>query len=41
MTGCGWIFHVAALYSFWGYRWEDFNQVNVEITQRRIILPQS
>jgi dihydroflavonol-4-reductase len=34
MTGCDWVFHVAALYSFWGYRWEDFNQVNVEGTRR-------
>jgi dihydroflavonol-4-reductase len=24
MTGCQWIFHVAALYSYWGYRWKDF-----------------
>lgn len=32
MAGCGWVFHVAALYSFWGYGWEDFYQTNVEGT---------
>ena len=30
ISGCDWVFHVAALYSFWGYRWEDFYQANVE-----------
>lgn len=33
MAGCGWIFHVAALYSFWGYRWKDFYEANVEGTR--------
>ena len=32
--GCDWVFHVAALYSFWGYGWDDFLQVNVEGTRR-------
>jgi dihydroflavonol-4-reductase len=34
MTGCGWVFHVAALYSFWGHRWADFYEANVEGTRR-------
>jgi dihydroflavonol-4-reductase len=34
MTGCDWVFHVAALYSYWGYRWEDFHETNVEGTRR-------
>jgi dihydroflavonol-4-reductase len=29
MAGCEWVFHVAALYSYWGYRWEDYYQTNV------------
>jgi dihydroflavonol-4-reductase len=33
MAGCGWVFHVAALYSFWGYRWKDFYETNVEGTR--------
>jgi dihydroflavonol-4-reductase len=33
MAGCGWVFHVAALYSFWGYRWKDFYESNVEGTR--------
>jgi dihydroflavonol-4-reductase len=33
MAGCGWVFHVAALYSFWGYGWRDFYETNVEGTQ--------
>jgi dihydroflavonol-4-reductase len=33
MTGCTWVFHVAALYSFWGYRWNDFYETNVEGTR--------
>ena len=33
MAGCDWVFHVAALYSYWGHRWEDFNQANVEGTR--------
>lgn len=28
MQGCGWVFHIAALYSFWGYPWEAFYQSN-------------
>lgn len=34
MAGCGWVFHVAALYSYWGYRPDDFYQANVEGTRR-------
>jgi dihydroflavonol-4-reductase len=33
MTGCGWVFHVAALYAYWGYPWDVFNQSNVEGTR--------
>ena len=29
MTGCDWVFHVAALYAYWGYTWEDFHRSNV------------
>jgi len=31
--GCEWVFHVAALYSFWGHPWEDFYATNVEGTR--------
>jgi dihydroflavonol-4-reductase len=34
MSGCNWVFHVAALYSYWGYLWEAFYQTNVEGTRR-------
>ncbi len=34
MAGCGWVFHVAALYSYWGYRWKDFYETNVEGTRQ-------
>ncbi len=34
MAGCGWVFHVAALYSFWGHDWKDFYETNVEGTRR-------
>jgi dihydroflavonol-4-reductase len=34
MTGCGWVFHVAALYSYWGHSWKDFRQSNVEGTRQ-------
>ncbi len=34
MTGCEWVFHVAALYSYWGHRWEDFYEANIEGTRR-------
>jgi len=34
MAGCDWVFHVAALYSFWGHPWEAFYEVNVEGTRR-------
>jgi dihydroflavonol-4-reductase len=34
IAGCEWVFHVAALYSYWGCRWDDFYQTNVEGTRR-------
>jgi dihydroflavonol-4-reductase len=34
MTGCEWVFHVAALYAYWGYSWDEFFQSNVEGTRR-------
>jgi dihydroflavonol-4-reductase len=34
MAGCEWVFHVAALYAYWGYSWDDFLQSNVEGTRR-------
>ena len=33
MEGCEWVFHVAALYSYWGHPWQDFYQSNVEGTR--------
>jgi dihydroflavonol-4-reductase len=29
MADCDWVFHIAALYSYWGYPWKDFYQANV------------
>lgn len=34
MAGCEWVFHVAALYAYWGYTWDDFYRSNVEGTRR-------
>ena len=34
MADCEWVFHVAALYAYWGYSWEQFYQTNVEGTRR-------
>ena len=34
MTGCDWVFHVAALYAYWGYSWDEFYQSNVDGTRR-------
>jgi dihydroflavonol-4-reductase len=34
MAGCAWVFHVAALYSYWGHRWKEFQETNVEGTRR-------
>jgi dihydroflavonol-4-reductase len=31
---CDWVFHVAALYSYWGHSWEEFLESNVEGTRR-------
>ena len=33
MNDCEWVFHVAALYSYWGYTWEEFYRSNVEGTR--------
>jgi dihydroflavonol-4-reductase len=33
IAGCGWVFHVAALYSYWGHDWIDFYRANVEGTR--------
>jgi len=29
IRGCDWVFHVAALYAYWGYTWDEFYQSNV------------
>jgi dihydroflavonol-4-reductase len=34
MNGCEWVFHVAALYAYWGYSWDEFYQSNVQGTRR-------
>ena len=34
ISGCDWLFHVAALYSYWGHGWEEYYQTNVEGTRR-------
>lgn len=34
IKGCEWVFHVAALYAYWGYTWDDFYRTNVEGTRR-------
>lgn len=34
VAGCDWVFHVAALYSYWGHPWREFYQTNVEGTRR-------
>ena len=34
MHSCALVFHVAALYSYWGHREEDFYQTNLEGTRR-------
>lgn len=34
LAGCDWVFHVAALYSYWGHTWEEYYQTNVEGTRR-------
>lgn len=33
MRGCQWVFHVAALYAFWGYTWDEFMRSNVHATR--------
>jgi dihydroflavonol-4-reductase len=34
IAGCDWVFHVAALYSYWGHPPDAFYQTNVEGTRR-------
>lgn len=34
IAGCDWVFHVAALYSYWGHRWQEYYGTNVEGTRR-------
>jgi dihydroflavonol-4-reductase len=34
MKGCQWVFHVAGLYAFWGYKWKDYFTTNVLGTRR-------
>jgi dihydroflavonol-4-reductase len=34
MTGCAWVFHVAALYTYWGHTWKDIYQANLGGTRR-------
>ncbi|MDH4209113.1 MAG: NAD-dependent epimerase/dehydratase family protein, partial [Anaerolineae bacterium] len=34
LAGCDWVFHVAALYSYWGHAWEEYYETNVEGTRR-------
>ena len=34
IAGCNWVFHIAALYSYWGHRWDDFYQTNIDGTRR-------
>lgn len=33
MADCDWVFHVAALYSYWGHSWKEFYETNVEGTR--------
>ncbi len=33
IAACDWVFHVAALYSYWGFHWDDYFQTNVEGTR--------
>lgn len=33
MAGCEWVFHVAALYSYWGHSWPEFHESNVQGTR--------
>lgn len=34
ISGCDWVFHIAALYSYWGHHWDDFYRTNVEGTRQ-------
>jgi dihydroflavonol-4-reductase len=33
MSDCQWVFHVAALYAYWGFSWDQFYKSNVEGTR--------
>ena len=33
LLDCQWVFHVAALYAYWGYSWDEFYRANVEGTR--------
>ncbi len=33
MSRCQWVFHVAALYSYWGHQWKEFHEANVKGTR--------
>ena len=41
VTGCDWVFHLGAIFSLWGDRWEDFERVNVHGTRRVLEAAQS
>jgi dihydroflavonol-4-reductase len=41
IAGCDWVFHIAALYSYWGHSWQDFYRSNVEGTQRVLEVAQA
>lgn len=36
VMGCQWVFHVAALFSYWGHPWADFVASNIEGTRRML-----
>jgi dihydroflavonol-4-reductase len=36
MQDCEWVFHVAALYSYWGHPWEEFYQSNIVGTRNAL-----
>jgi dihydroflavonol-4-reductase len=37
MLDCEWVFHVAALYAYWGYSWNEFYKSNVEGTRNVLV----
>jgi dihydroflavonol-4-reductase len=36
MAGCEWVFHIAALYAYWGHTWGEFYATNVDGTRRTL-----